>query len=349
MAEFIYATSLRIPRPWLIDAKQLESLDNIVNEEEAKLSKRNKEKLDIEIEKRLKDDVGVEGAIFRKELELDRKRLKGGPVEEVNDEEFIEEVKQTRRTEIRSLLLNRSYSDYNQDRSLTIHLKKNKKVVVKSFDEALRQQSLIDEMPVGFRWVLNSGEIKCQIDLERNGTLDITVSPEHLPESRESFAALQRWAVSIRPPKWQQLWAFVNPLQWMLFFVVLFVSFVLVGDTEATAKRYHKEQAYQLLKDGISQDEQLKSIETLLALDAGYIPPNLTVQTPSWLKLLLYGGLLTFLALSFPPKSRIGVGKGERSIKSWRIWIRIVFVVVPGFVFLNMIWPWLSGIISQKL
>src|SRR5215217_7482985 len=77
---------------------------------------------------------------------------------------------------------------------------------VKSFGEALREQSLMEEMPNGFTFDLKSGDITCTIDMRQSGFLDISVSPEHLPESRELFATLQRWAGPIRPPTWQRLW-----------------------------------------------------------------------------------------------------------------------------------------------
>jgi hypothetical protein len=348
MAEFIYSTSLSIDRPWLIDVNHLQSLDALLEEEAARLSKRNRERLNTEIEEQLSHDIKLELARMRE----DRIKLKSeAGIGDKNSEPALDldEVKQRRREEIKTQLLSHPYSDYAENRSITIHLEKNKRVVVKSFAEALRQQSLSDEMPVGFDDVLRSGEIKCEIELRKSGTLDISVSPEHLAESRELFAALQRWAQPIRPPKWQRFWASINPLQWMLLLFAISVSALAIGDSTDSAKRFYKEQAVHLLKDGVSQDEQLKAIEMILALETGFVPPSQSTPVPGWFWFLLCGGFVVCLVLSFPPKSIIGVGKGQEAINHWRIWMRIVFIIVPSFIFLNIIWPYLSTLISNRL
>lgn len=294
MAEFIYSTSLSIRRPCLIDAEKLEALDVILDEEWARLAKKNEEKLNAEVEAQLNaKHSSVELEQLQEELAAKlQARIDGKSSldeENVNTEEEEvkqkrrDEIKQKHRDEIRTRLLSYTYSDYIESRSLIIQLKKNKKVALKSFGEALRQQSLMDEKPIGFDAVLRNGEVKCNISIRQRDTLDISVSPEHLSESRELFAALQRWTERIRPPKWQQLWVLLNPLQWFLFAIILLVSTYAIGDSEASAKKTYKEQAGQLLKDGISQDEQLKAIENILSLEAGYVPPTQAKQTPGWL------------------------------------------------------------------
>lgn len=361
MAEFIYTTSYTGRGPWLIDADRLEELDVILGEEEARLSKRSEERLNAEVERQLQNDYVVEAQIadidLRRKLfkidDTDRQRgeslTKNDDAEKIDKEAEIEKIKQKRREEISARLVTSTFSDYLQSRSLTIRLKKNKKVVVKSFGEALREQSLIEEMPVGFTFVLRNGEIKCTIEMRQDGSLDISVSPEHLPESRELFAALQRWVIPMRPPTWQQLWVFLNPIQWILWFVLLLIIGTVIEDSKSYAKQTFTNQANQLLKDGISQEEQLKAIETILALQADYIPPGQQSHTPGWLNLLIFGGLTICLVLTFAPKSLIGIGRGQEAIGRWRKWMRFVFIIVPGFIFLNIVWPWLSNIIGHRL
>jgi len=357
MAEFIYTTSTSVRGPWLIDADKLEELDNILGEEEARLLKRNEERLNAEVERQLQGDYVVDSKMhqlkLRKLLRDDSPPKEGEEparnAEEPDREAEIEKIKGERRNEIRSNLVTRGYGGYLQSRSLTIRLKKNKKVIVKSFGEALREQSLSEEMPDGFTFDLRSGDITCTIDMRQNGSLDISVSPEHLPESRELFATLQRWAGPTRPPTWQRFWMSLNPIQWALWLCLLMVSGLMIDDSKSHAKEAFRNQAHQLLKDGISQDEQIKAIETILALQADYVPVGQQSRTPGWFMLLIFGGFAICVVLTFTPKSLIGIGRGQEAIGRWRKWMRFVFMIVPGFIFLNIIWPWLSNIISNRL
>lgn len=317
MAEFIYTTATNMPGPWLIDSEKLESLDKILDDEWARITKHHEDSI------RKRVDKMIEESKAKGEKELDLESLKK------NYEERV-----------------RAY-DNKDSRHVTIRLKSNKKIIVESFSEALRQQDLLQEMPIGFSAVMKSGDISGEIaltgrGLTERGSLEISVSPERLAESKEFFAALQRWASTIRPPKWQQHWLALEHFQWFLWIIILVLAMAIVGSGESTAKKFYREQAAELLKDGLSEDKQLKAIETILVLESGYVPPGQGVATPGWFKILLFGGFIACVVLSIRPKSRIGIGKGQDSINRWRLWMRVVFVVIPGFIFVNIIWPYLG-------
>lgn len=322
MAEFIYTTSTNISGPWLIDSDKLETLDKTLDEEWTRITKYQEELIKKKVDQIMEEDQYIPKEDDKRALEIE-----------------------SRRKEIEARV--RSRSLYSDDRSITIHLKGNKKVIVKTFGEALRQQSLLEELPISFSALIQSGHIKGEFELRKNGHLDISVSPEHLPESRELFAALKRWASTVSPPKWQQFWLDFNPGQWLVWFVVLVIALSVLGNSESVAKKYYKQEAMELLKNGLSQDEQLKAIETLLALESGYIPKDQSIARPGWVTLLLFGGLMACVVLTITPKSRIGIGKGQDSINRWRLWIRVVFVLVPVFIFVNVIWPYLSKLVPN--
>lgn len=363
MPEFIYTTSLVIVKPVLIDAEKLESLDRLLDEEWQRLTQRNQERLNKEVEKTLLEERYVSsvqhvGEMFR--MDVKRKRI----IHDFNNEEEAPlydddaleaqvaermNIEQQRlREQIRTNLLSSSYHGFTENRSITIYLGQIKKVIVNSFDEAFRQQELLDEKPRRFDIELNSGDIKCALSLRRDGSLEISVSPEHLSESRELFAALQRWSTSIRPPIWQEIWANFYALLWFLWSVTILISIFTIGDLNDAANRAFKAQANELLKDGLSQEEQLRAIETLLALNSGYIPQNLKASIPLWFWLLLIGGFLVCLALSFSPKSLIGIGKGEQAIMRWRMWMRFVAIGVPVYILSNLVLPFITKLLGLQ-
>jgi hypothetical protein len=311
MAEFVYTTATSMPGPWLIDSDQLESLDKILDDEWVRITKHHEDSIRKKVDKMIEEN-----------------EAKGANILYENPKKAFDE-------RVRAF-------DGKDERNVTIRLKANKKIIVKSFGEALRQQDLLQEMPIGFSAVMKSGDISGEIALTGRGHLEISVSPERLSESKEFFAALQRWASKIRPPKWQQYWLAVEHFQWFLWVLILVVALSIVGNSDSTAKKFYKQQAAELLKDGLSEDEHLKAIETILALESGYVPPGQGVANPGWFKILLFGGFIACVVLSIRPKSRIGIGKGQDSINRWRLWMRVVFVIIPGFIFVNIVWPYLG-------
>jgi hypothetical protein len=53
MAEMLYRTSLSLPGPWLIDLKDLESLDTLIDDEVRRLSEISKRELDNELQREI--------------------------------------------------------------------------------------------------------------------------------------------------------------------------------------------------------------------------------------------------------------------------------------------------------
>lgn len=312
MAEFTYTTSKLISAPVFIDSDRLKELDKILDDEFARLNKKNEELINEKVQEYARENDELS----------------------VKSQELIDDMK---------LRLKSSY-EFREDRSLTLIFKGDKKkIVVKSFDEAIKEPNLYEEMPIGFDAELRSGDITANIRLKETGSLYISVSPEQLPESRNLFAALFNWAITVRPPKWQEFWVDISPFHWAIWIFLLWIGSTFLAGSGSPAKNFYKAQARQILQEGISQENQSKAIETLLALESGFVPQNQVIETPKWFIILLFGGFLICIILTIKPKSRIGIGKGQDSIKHWRKWIRFVFYIVPGFIFVNIIFPYLNS------
>ena len=316
MAEFIYSTSSSFGGPWLIDAERLEALDEILGEQQQRLSERTQGRKALEVDRLLKDDWLLS-------------RMK--------DSHELEERTKTRKTELADQV---AYK-FEESQSITLRLEAEKKVRVNSFDEAQTEPSWADQIVTGFRVELRSGDVRAEVDLRRRNYLDITVSPETLTESTELFVVLRRWADSCRAPKWQQVWWKFNGLQWFSILFIALTALFFINDAESISKATYKLKASQMLADGINQNNQQKAIETLLALDSGYVPPTQPSVPlfPFWVKLVALTAIVMCLVLTFTPKSIVAIGKGEERIKRWRIWMRIVFVVVPTILIVDILLP----------
>lgn len=105
-------------------------------------------------------------------------------------------------------------------------------------------------------------------------------------------------------------------------------------------------QAHELLKHGVTAAQQNKAIELLLALDSDYdigaAPRGMTGR--SWI--ILVCGAAVALAVSIPPKTTIGIGRGSAAVRRWRMWVRFVGVTVPTVIFGNLVWLQIQQLIS---
>lgn len=328
MSEFVYNTRVTMIGPWLFDSQKLETLDSVLDKELERLSARKEDLIKKEVESTYE-------SIYN---DLRFKQIEG----DISEETKISRLKLVEESVRRS-------STYKDKRILTLFLKTGSKVKVASFREALRLPELLEAVPVGFEVEVERGDVSCNIDLSRfDGTLSIKVSPENLTETREMLTTLQRWASTSSAPKWQQIWRRLNGLQWLLWVLMFFISsWILTSQIEEKSKGLYKQQARQLLEGGISQDEQLKAVEVVLALQAEYVPPSTNTAAPLWWLIFIFGGLIICLILSFPPKAEIGIGKGLERINRWRVWLRVVFILVPAFLFTNTLGPYLYDLVSK--
>lgn len=177
--------------------------------------------------------------------------------------------------------------------------------------------------------------------------VSLKVSPERLPESRETFAGLKDWIDSNQPTKWQQHWTRIASLMWaVLLFGFLGVTFTyaVLGSSPSP---YHA-QATSLLKQGISATNELKAVETILALQSGASATGLNKPVPIWWFGALGLGLLACAVASIQPNAHLAIGKGVSLVKRWRLWIKFITITVPSFVFASFVSPWLVSLI-QKL
>lgn len=323
MAEFIYRTEATLSGPWLVDTDRLEALDKILDDEWERLAKRNREAIQNELDKRIEDSFEIrlaketEGELSPTTLESIRKQVE---------------------TSIRN-----SYG-YKENRKVTIFYEGDRRVEVESFQEATRQSSLLEGIPVRFDVEGVCGDISFEINIDKyRGALNISTSPETVSEAKELFAALHRWGATNRPPKWQQIWKTWNGIQWAFWLIAVcggLIAVVIPGNP-------YKAQARELVRNGVSQENQQRALELLLAMQSDYRPEQDPVL-PAWYLLLLFGGLVVCLVTSFIPKSILGIGKGQDRIKLWRLWFGFVFYLVPSFVFLNIIWPLISARVLPK-
>jgi hypothetical protein len=321
MAEIIHSTKIRPEGPWLIDRVQLLEWDRIVDTEWKKLLKDREDLINIEVDN---------------ELSHHKSRLWGDEKDSFNEEKTRDKIRKD---------LSESYK-FKAENILVIHLEGNRRATAASFEEAFRDPALLNERSIGFTQYMSINDIECQLTVPYYKTsLELKVSPDQDKAAKGLYAALRSWVDNVKAPFWQQLWIVTNSMkaQWVLGIVVLMLSFLWLGafapDTSADARNLRSKAATEILKAGISETNQFKALELILSYESGAIPSLKTFMVPSWFLWLLCGGVPVCLAFSFTPTVILGIGKGENSIRKWKMWMTFVGITFPLWIVGTFIAP----------
>jgi hypothetical protein len=170
--------------------------------------------------------------------------------------------------------------------------------------------------------------------------LKISVENDEEPAARELFGSLENWASEVAAPRWQQLWARAQGAIHVLLFMWVFTGVMIAAMATLSVRdkneNYIKE-AHALLGRGIDNSSQRRAIELTLALVSEY-NPSIWKPGPAYWGIVL-AGALALGALSTCPGVVIGIWTGKRRLEYWRVWLKMVWVTVPGLIFTSILWP----------
>lgn len=324
MGDLVYKTSLEISGPWLLSIDQLKALDDVLDENWTRLQKHHEQMLQQAVDREVQADV----AEFPRLYPTDKEKR--------SHREHIERLRHSQEPETRSVAM--VFGD-------------GTRLSVATFREAILHPHVMRDVPIAFDVDLRCGAVECEVSL-RSGfmseRLDLRVTPANSAIASTLFVALRHWAESAKAPKWQQIWRPLRPVIVMLLIAWPTVVVLLAGlARELGAKLKYQEQAAQLLKNGLSQGDQLKAIELILSFSADRFPNDQVTHFPGWLWVFAGGGLIILLILCFPPKIVLGIGKGETKLRRWRWWLRLVFYLVPAYLLTTFVWPSLTRIVTS--
>lgn len=323
MATFIYSTSKSIDCSILINSSELQKLDEILNVELEQIKNNLEEKKSKELKKYIEDDYSFRKLENPSRQELSKKKRE---LKKEFEQSFLYELK------------------FPEKRKLTIQLTKDKSVEFKSFTEALKSQELRDEIPIGFYFYATYGDFRINIELKKK-SLSYRTSPDTSSDARNIFVAIDQWANSVSPSFVRKIWLHSDIpfrfIAWMFFLFTLSIFSFIISSSDH-AKENYKKQAYQLLQEGINPENQIRAIEILLALETNFTPNGFQVVIPLWYWVYLVLGVIVCILLSVKPSSIVGIGRGEESIKRWEMYINFIFILIPTFIFLNIITPLLN-------
>ena len=316
MVEAIYPNTLKYHGPWLVDSSQLEALDQIIESEWPKLLQYREQRIQEAVDKKMADQEGQSYKIDRSEI--------------------IERVKA-------------SYEFCKGERLVRIYYKNNRELKATSFKEAMHDQTFADDKPIAASVSVACGEVQVGLSISSGSAhLQVAAEPINNPLAREFRFKLEQWAKSASSPSWLKIWRTFNGLQWALLLLIVFLNIGLAPYSSEIARQELRAEIHEFLHKGVNESNLPQGVAYLLALEAGYYKnSNQSVETKRAKRFLiiLLGSVILCGIMSFPPSVRLGIGKGEDSVKRWRFWSRFVAITVPGVIISSFVLP----IIVEKI
>lgn len=312
MAEILYATEATLEGPWLLDRRALEELEKVVEGEWQGLNQSLQDKLEQEAEEQL--ERGINRGYYKnnkKELARIKKEIHADPPYWARSE-----------------------------KTLTLGFSDGGSFISDSFNKPLRESTLYEKTATELDYSLKSADIQAGIHCSGK-RLRINASPNNAQVARELYVSLRQWADKYRPPIWQRIWVWLDGWQWPIYIVFAFASLLALASVKSPAKLEIEKLGKSLIDSGINQTNLFTGIKVLLQLQLNYFPSSTTTSTniPLWFWLIVVGGLVISTVISLHPKTILGIGRGERKIGFWRLWMNLVGITLPSLLFVSIVWP----------
>ncbi|NLT50108.1 MAG: hypothetical protein GXX85_04230 [Ignavibacteria bacterium] len=309
MSTIIHPSSITEYGPWLLDFRKLEELDKVFESQLEKLKKYRSYLIDNEVLKRKKEYSGLD-------YEIDDEGLR------------------------RKLETNYQFADCY--RELIINYKSDKTVKAESFKEIAMNKDINSEFPIDFSYTLSVANVKARISLGRSeisrNEISVSVENNTTSEGKELLYEIEKWIKNTRPNILVKFWR--RYARWFLYFAYMCINLYIIFIPD-TNKTIVKNEAFEILKNGIQQDEVPKALEILLTLETNFKKAKIETKTSDNIIFmnLIYLSIALFISLIlyFGPNSVIGINKGEKKLRIIDTYVKIVTYIIPVLFLLPFI------------
>lgn len=179
-------------------------------------------------------------------------------------------------------------------------------------------------------------KVKIEFDVDTWSGIEIECKPEDHPVIETVFTEIRRWAETVRPPKWSQIWSEVGGLfSWVLVIMGL-VIFPFNFQSKSKTPTKLELEVREILEVGVNNNNIYRATENILKMLHGDPLYKYSASEPSWSAYTILFVILICAIAAYirPTQGRIGLGNGEVIIEWWRRWIKLVTYGVPSFLIL---------------
>lgn len=297
MSKLYIPSKKEIRGPWLLDRKQLEELNEILEFAKENLEESQKK----EIEEKLKKEI--EKGDFKN-------------VDEAVDYE-------------------RSFFGNKVKINISLIDKDEKSLEGESLKDLLKDQHMSDFKPELLKAVIENGysnKLELRVGKIYDGELSFNLKAYDNDIEDEIKYKIENWLDDYKPSRASQIW-----LQYgfLIFFISAIIFSLAVGSIysieEPSTTQIYQEEINTILKDGIDNQNRNEAINLILKQVSGYLPDgtkNREIISYTAIKISSIAFLLLLLAL-IKPKTTLGIGKNKLRMLTYRKYIQIVLITLP--------------------
>ena len=136
---------------------------------------------------------------------------------------------------------------YKTQRSIEIHLKKERVLSGKTFGDIAIHPEVLSDVAIGFDAAFESAGTTITLSLSRRGVMELSAY-QLSAEGATLYGTLRSWIHRVEPPRWQRAWFELagTPIIWVLFLLLVMIESLVFLTPESP----YKSDAHSLLAAG---------------------------------------------------------------------------------------------------
>lgn len=307
MAILTVPAKRKVEGPWLIGLQELDSLSNVLDI----ISNRLSGSLENEINETIR-------------IENEKEHLPEDLIKEK-----IEEAKAR-------------YSFGKEKKKIILSSLDDKKLSDKSIHGILRDPMIADFIPRELSVDIEHGVnniFNLKISTTSKGKLNYQINCFDQEIENEIRYEIDKWIEKTQPKKILQIWANHSDLLSGLLALVAFIAGINLFPTSVDSyKEQAKKRTQELLKNGITKENQEEAMELILANQTNYTPENYVATTIANKQIKQRIFLVSIVLFTFSiirPKTTIGIGRRKNRFNFYRFWWKLVVVTIPIIFVVN--------------
>ena len=313
MSEMIRKTESTYFGPWLLDKAALDALDEIIDEQWARLEAHRKRRIDNAV---------------RRERDRLRKSDSNAGLSEGKRKVEAQEIRQ------------RLENDYPDDgRTIILTLLSGNKVRANSIREAANDLHCQDQEVAKVEVKLRCGGIRGDLVVptpDKNHGLSLVTLPEASEQADELFVRLNRWSEEYKPDWFRRLHG--SPPGVVVFLggsLMILVSMIGMFTGSISTKNALKDEARKLVIKGVKPEDYGRALEILLQQSVRPPGGDDLIILPTWYYAATSAMIVVVLLLSFGARTAFEIGKGATIVRRQKRYDTFLRRSIPAFLIMG--------------
>jgi hypothetical protein len=234
-------------------------------------------------------------------------------------------------------LINEDKKEYTK--RATIVLAGDTIISANSALECISNKSQCNRKCKTFNYVIKVGMKELTLKIKTTYGKSVVYNTSYIDEElkQKLFQKIEFWIDQYKPniivSSWNKFHAYIYIIVLFIYWIIFIINRMINNYSESV-----KKDIRNILDSGsITQDKINELIVNISKIYSDYVPKNYSSKKSNIVVYfdlaLLFFGVISFIA----PKTTIDYGKSTKWIKIWKLWIKLILVLIPGSIILPII------------